>query len=63
MKNLMRIIVGAIGWKRALAMVWDLCDDGLKEHVKKTPAKWDDEAVRILDLSIKELTSNKEVAA
>lgn len=49
-------MVKSIGWKRALAVVWDLCDDGIKAHVKETPEKWDDEAVRIIDSAIKDLT-------
>lgn len=63
MKNLLRLVVNAIGWKRALAMVWDLADDGIKEHVKKTPQKWDDEAVKVLDLAIKSLTSDEQAQA
>ncbi len=62
MKNLLRIIVNTIGWRRALAMVWDLCDDGIKEHVKATPEKWDDEAIRILDATIKQITTTHQGA-
>lgn len=56
----MKIVLGSIlrmiGWQKLLAMVWDIIDDDLKKHAQSTDNKFDDEAIKVIDDLIKQLT-------
>lgn len=57
----MKIVLGQLlkimGWKRLLKMTWDIVDDDIKKKVAESDNKWDDEAVRVVDELIKDLTA------
>lgn len=56
MKLVLGSILRMIGWQKLLGMVWDIIDDDLKKHAQSTDNKFDDEAIKVIDDLIKQLT-------